>query len=109
MDKEIYCGSDMRYKRVEEKFRLTSAQIAHAPLMKFQWKKQSEGMSKIGTSAQYWENILPELVVYDSVADFKRLNYQSLGVAMGISLAREIEYLKKQIAELKEQLKNYEQ
>ena len=108
-DGDVVAGSDMRYKRVEEKFRLTSTQIAHAPLFKFQWKKQTEGMSKIGTSAQYWENIIPELVVYDSVADFKRLNYQSLGVAMGISLAREIEYLKKQIAELKEQLKNYEQ
>lgn len=108
-DGDVVAGSDMRYKRVEEKFRLTSTQIAHAPLFKFQWKKQTEGQSKIGTSAQYWEQILPEIVVFDSVADFKRLNYQSLGVAMGISLAREIEHLKKQIAELKEQLKSYEQ
>lgn len=101
---EMYNGSDMRYKRIEEKFRLNSATIAHAPLFKFKWKKDQDNRLKIGTSAQYWEEVLPELVNFDSVADFKRLNYQSLGVAIGISLAREIEWLKKQIDMQKKQI-----
>jgi hypothetical protein len=101
---EMYNGSDMRYKWIEEKFRLNSATIAHAPLFKFKWKKDQDNRLKIGTSAQYWEEVLPELVNFDSVADFKRLNYQSLGVAIGISLAREIEWLKKQIDMQKKQI-----
>lgn len=105
---EQVAGSDMRYKIVESKFRLSSAIIAHAPLFRFKWKNHKTTKLKIGTSAQYWEKFAPEFVAFDSVADFKHLNYSGLGVAMGISNAREIEQLKKEIVSLKEILANYE-
>ena len=105
---EQVAGSDMRYKIVKSKFRLSSAIIAHAPLFRFKWKNHKTTKLKIGTSAQYWEEFAPELVTYDSVSDFKHLNYAGLGVAIGISNAREIEQLKKEIVSLKEKLSKYE-
>lgn len=105
---EQVAGSDMRYKIVESKFRLSSAIIAHAPLFRFKWKNHKTTKLKIGTSAQYWEKFAPELVTLDAVSDFKHLNYAGLGVAIGISNAREIEQLKKEIVSLKERLSKYE-
>lgn len=105
---EQVAGSDMRYKIVKSKFRLSSAIIAHAPLFRFKWKNHKTTKLKIGTSAQYWEEFAPELVTFDSVSDFKHLNYAGLGVAIGISNAREIEQLKKEIVSLKEKLSKYE-
>ena len=105
---EQVAGSDMRYKIVKSKFRLSSAIIAHAPLFRFKWKNHKTTKLKIGTSAQYWEEFAPELVTFDSVSDFKHLNYAGLGVAIGISNAREIEQLKKEIVSLKERLSKYE-
>lgn len=105
---EQVAGSDMRYKIVKSKFRLSSAIIAHAPLFRFKWKNHKTTKLKIGTSAQYWEEFAPELVTLDSFSDFKHLNYAGLGVAIGISNAREIEQLKKEIVSLKERLSKYE-
>lgn len=105
---EQVAGSDIRYKIVKSKFHLSSAIIAHAPLFRFKWKNHKTTKLKIGTSAQYWEEFAPELVTFDSVSDFKHLNYAGLGVAIGISNAREIEQLKKEIVSLKEKLARYE-
>ena len=59
--------------------------MANAPLFNFYWNDRADNQLHLGTSAQYWESISPELVTGE---EFKTLNYASLGVAMGISLAK---------------------
>lgn len=78
-------GSDIRFKDVIESKTIRIDDIANAPLFSFKWNDRDDDSIHLGTSAQYWESIAPELV---SGKDFKTLNYASLGVAMGIALAK---------------------
>ena len=78
-------GSDMRFKDKIEDMGISLADIANAPLFTFKWNDRDDDVIYLGSSAQYWEKIAPWLVSGD---DFKSLNYATLGVAMGISLAK---------------------
>ena len=100
-------GSDIRFKDIIEHKILSIADIANAPCFTFKWNDREDDKLHLGTSAQYWEALAPELV---SGSDFKTLNYASLGVAMGISLAKKamnheerIKQLEKQVETLKEE------
>ena len=103
---DVASGSDIRFKEILEHKVLPIETIADAPLFKFLWKDREDNMPHLGSSAQYWERIAPELVCGE---DFKRLNYASLGVAMGISLAKKMQEQEEIIKELRseiERLKN---
>ena len=78
-------GSDIRFKDIIEHKMLKIEDIANAPCFSFKWNNKEDDSIHLGTSAQYWESIAPELV---SGKDFKTLNYASLGVAMGIALSK---------------------
>ena len=78
-------GSDIRFKDIIDHKTIKIEDIANAPLFTFTWNDREDKTPHLGTSAQYWENVCSELV---SGSDFKTLNYASLGVAMGISLAK---------------------
>ena len=103
---DVASGSDIRFKEILEHKVLPIETIADAPLFKFLWKDREDNLPHLGSSAQYWEDVAPELVCGE---DFKRLNYASLGVAMGISLAKKMQEQEEIIKELKaeiERLKN---
>lgn len=102
-------GSDIRFKDVIENKTIRIDDIANAPLFSFKWNDRDDDSIHLGTSAQYWESIAPELV---SGKDFKTLNYASLGVAMGIALAKKsvkhedrIKMLEEQVETLKEEIR----
>ena len=102
-------GSDIRFKDVIENKTIRIDDIANAPLFSFKWNDRDDDSIHLGTSAQYWESIAPELV---SGSDFKTLNYASLGVAMGIALAKKtinheerIKVLEKENENLKEEIR----
>ena len=84
--------SDIRKKDIIENLNLNVEDIANAPLFKFSWldPEMPEGVN-IGTSAQYWQTIIPELV---SAAndDEKTLSmqYGVAGLASSIALARKV-------------------
>lgn len=78
-------GSDIRFKDKIEDIGISIADIAKAPLFTYKWNDREDDTIYLGSSAQYWEKIAPWLVSGD---DFKSLNYATLGVAMGISLAK---------------------
>ena len=82
---ESAVGSDVRYKDRIEDVTMDLQTMANAPLFTFRWKDREDKTVYLGTSAQYWEEHRGELVQGE---DFKVLNYASLGVAMGISLAK---------------------
>lgn len=100
-------GSDIRFKDRIEDMAISISDIANAPLFTFKWNDREDDTIHLGSSAQYWERITPQLV---SGQDFKSLNYATLGVAMGISLAKKsinhearIKELEKEIKRLKEE------
>lgn len=83
--------SDMRLKDVKENYSISLKEIAEAPLFKFKWLDKRDTKVHIGTSAQYWEKHMPEVI--DKEPDnFGKLSlyYETLGVATCISLAKEV-------------------
>lgn len=105
---ESAVGSDVRYKDRIEDVTMDLQTMANAPLFTFRWNDREDKTAYLGTSAQYWEEHRSELVQGE---DFKVLNYASLGVAMGISLAKKaldheqrIKVLEDENKQLKERL-----
>lgn len=102
-------GSDIRFKDVIKNKTLKIEHIAKAPLFTFKWNDREDDSIHLGSSAQYWEKVCPWLVTGE---DFKSLNYATLGVAMGISLAKKavnhearIKELEREIKRLKEEMR----
>ena len=55
--------SDIRKKNVVSyQLPLSVEQIANAPTIRFTWKDKREEGKQVGTIAQYWQNVLPEVV-----------------------------------------------
>lgn len=91
--------------------------VANAPLFKFTWKDEKEYSGHhIGSAAQYWQTVLPELVSIGRDADMTlAMQYDVIALASAITVAktvvnheeriilleRENEALKKEIADLK--------
>lgn len=82
--------SDMRLKRVLAPVELSVAQMAAAPLFLFEWRDGEPGVF-VGSSAQYWEKVLPQLVM--KLGGNRQLFYGQLGVVAGIVNSRAIERL----------------
>ena len=95
-------GSDIRFKDVIESKRIKIEDIANAPLFTFIWNDREDDSVHLGTSAQYWENVAPWLVKGE---DFKTLDYATLGVAMGISLANKTMNLEDRVKILEDENK----
>lgn len=81
--------SDMRFKRVVGPVDLTVAQIAEAPLFTFEWRDEEAPGAFVGTSAQYWEKVLPQSVI--RLNDRRHLFYGELALAGSIVNSRAIE------------------
>ena len=95
-------GSDIRFKDIIKDHRIALKSIAQAPLFTFKWNDREDDTIHLGTSAQYWESVAPWLV---KGTDFKVLDYSTLGVAIGISLANKTVNLEERVKILEEQLK----
>lgn len=102
-------GSDIRFKDKITDHRIALSDIANAPLFTFRWNDREDDTIHLGSSAQYWEKVAPWLVKGE---DFKTLDYSTLGVAIGISLANKavnheerIKILEKENQALKEQIR----
>lgn len=98
--------SDMRLKQVLEDMCLSSEIIANAPLFRYKRKDSKDDRIYIGSSAQYWQGVAPELTPL--VDDYLTLDYATLGVMMGKSNATEIESLKERMKILEAKVENYE-
>ncbi len=80
--------SDMRYKTVLRKQNIKLTDIASAPLFDFTLKIGNNKKTRIGTSAQYWKKILPQVIVKND--NMLSMDYASTALACCISMAREI-------------------
>ena len=99
----FYNNSDIRLKDIKkDDINLTLEEMSSSPLISFKYKNIENDNLHIGTTAQYWKEILPEVVGEDP-ENYLSLNYSELNTAMCISLSREIVKLKNRIVELEKQ------
>lgn len=94
--------SDARLKRHVEDVAFTVDQIAAAPLWRFAWKH--DGSIDVGSTAQYWHAIMPELthVLPDA---YLGLDYGKAALLASVSLARAHRNLEGRVAELERENK----
>ena len=109
--------SDLRKKTIMGDVPMNIYNVANAPLFKFTWNNETKYSGQhIGSAAQYWQTVLPELVSIGRDADMTlAMQYDVIALASAITVAktvvnheeriilleRENEALKKEIADLK--------
>lgn len=98
-DSALSIVSDARKKIVTDgQMILDLDKIADAPSVKFRWKDNDTGEEHIGTIAQYWEKVLPEVVCKDENGMLS-MQYGTAALVAAISLARELRELKSKLRE----------
>ena len=101
--KNIVNTSDLSLKDVIKEEVITVDDIANAPLFTYTLKDDINKTQMIGTSAQYWKEVLPQ-VVFGEEGKYS-LAYSNLAVASSISLAKEVKSLKDENEMLKNEMK----
>ena len=108
--------SDVRYKDIIGDVALTIQQIASAPVFQFMFKEQRKNKRMlVGTSAQYWDAVMPEVVTRDADG-MLGLDYGVTALVSTIILAkgmteheRRITKLEMENAELRARIKDLEE
>lgn len=89
-------SSDLRLKNKISDLHLSLQQIAAAPSMLFSWKES--GLRDVGSSAQYWRNILPDAVKERD--GWLEMSYGNIALVSVITVARELETVEEKIKRL---------
>ena len=96
--------SDIRLKNIIRDVDLKIEQIASAPAFRFKWKDESMGDDiHIGTSAQYWKDIVPEIV--PNTRNAYAIKYGIAGLISSIIVARSVVQQKEKIKQLEDENK----
>lgn len=89
-------SSDMRLKNVLNDVVLGVKDIANAPSMRFSWK--NGGGVDVGSSAQYWQGLLPDAVKErDGMLE---MQYANIALLSAIALAKNFETMDERVARL---------
>ena len=102
----ITSASDERMKNVIGDTKLSLEQIANAPAVKFTWKDSHEEGEQVGTIAQYWQSVLPQ-VVKDKSGELS-LQYGVTALISSITTARDVVVMKEDIKKLEERISELE-
>jgi hypothetical protein len=98
---EVTAGSDIRHKSITEYLpEIAPEKISAAPIFKFRWTDRDDDKIHIGTSAQYWQEILPEIV---TGTDFLTLNYPVLATILAVQASRRIDRIEQRILVLEQE------
>lgn len=108
-------SSDIRLKDVLNYTNLNLKDISNAPVFSYKWKTEEKDSGiHIGGSAQYWQNVLPEVVI-EGKDGYLSMEYDRIAYAAVISLAKETESIEERVtklesenAELKAKIERYE-
>lgn len=84
-----YSGSDMRKKNVEKNLNFGVEEVARAPIFDFTWRNGSDKLVHVGSSAQYWQPLLPHAVL-DFYDDGLALDYGATALAAAVMTARKV-------------------
>ena len=90
--------SDEREKDIAGDIELDLDEIADAPAIKFIWKNRDDNHMNVGSIAQYWQDVLPEVVRKQSEG-LLTMDYAVAALISAIKLAREVRSLKEKLAE----------
>ena len=93
-------SSDMRLKNVLNNVVLNVSDIANAPSIRFAWKKG--GGIDVGSSAQYWQGVLPDAV---KERDELEMQYGNIALLSAIAIAKKVETHEERIARLEKENK----
>ena len=93
--------SDIRQKRVIDRFTLDVEAIAGASLIHYRWKDKHDDLLHAGGIAQEWQKILPEAVVEGTDGRLS-MDYGVIAFTSAVSLARKIQDQQKEISDLRE-------
>lgn len=97
-------SSDERLKENKNPIELTAEQIAKMPAISFNFINDKEKEIHVGTIAQEWEKILPQ-VVRKGYDGYLSMDYAATALVSAITLAKEVEKQKDEIRVLKETIK----
>ena len=93
-------SSDARLKVKVSDVMLSAQQIAEAPAINFKWKDSKDNDVHAGTIAQYWQEILPAVIMNRD--NHLVMDYGPAAMVAVISLAKEVVSLKQEIERLKQ-------
>ena len=93
-------SSDLRLKTILSPVHPSLEAFAKAPLFRFAWKSDP-GMVEIGSSAQYWRNVLPDTVKERD--GWLEMGYGNIALAGVITIAREMETLEQRVDRLEKE------
>ena len=93
-------SSDIRLKNILCPVRPSLEAFAKAPLFRFAWKS-NPGMVEIGSSAQYWKNVLPDTVKERD--GWLEMGYGNIALAGVITIARDFETLEQRVDRLEKE------
>lgn len=89
-------NSDERLKKDIKPMIIDLDKLADAPAVYFRWRFRQNQEQQVGTIAQYWEEILPEVTGKDA-SGFLTMDYGKAALIAAISLAKELRELKSNI------------
>ena len=90
--------SDMRKKDVVDYFALDIHSVANAPMIHYRWKDGNDDLIHVGSSAQYWQTLLPEAV--PEAKGFLSMDYGKIALIAAISTARKVVELEERVRQL---------
>lgn len=97
--------SDMRQKNYVEDESIELWQVASAPVFKFTWKNNAFGTDlHVGSSAQYWQTIVPEAVTTDGIGNLG-LQYDVVALLAAVTTAKKVQEHEQRIEELERENK----
>lgn len=92
-------SSDVRLKKIHENINLPISNIANAPCFAYNYKSDELGAIYIGSSAQYWRDVLPSSVNENSEG-WLGLDYTAVTFASVVALAKQSESHEERIKRL---------
>ena len=95
-------SSDLRLKDVRAAIPLTVAQVAAAPSFLYRWKKGADTALHAGSSAQYWQQALPQAVT-EGADGYLAMEYDRIALAAAITTARAVETLDQRVTRLEKE------
>lgn len=93
-DSAVSVVSDERKKIVSREMVLDLDKIADAPSVLFKWRDSQEDTEHVGTIAQYWQKVMPQVVCEDHEGNLS-MQYGTAALVAVISVARELREIKK--------------
>ena len=93
-DSAVSVVSDERKKIISKEMVLDLDKIADAPSVLFKWRDSNEETEHVGTIAQYWQKVMPQVVCEDQEGNLS-MQYGTAALVAVISVARELREIKK--------------